>query len=72
MPALVAGIHVFFCQNPASKTWMAGTSPAMTIDCVKVRYSAASPSFLPAMPWYQSRISAPFQCSTPSKPLTYS
>jgi len=27
MPALVAGIHVFF---HAQKTWMAGTSPAMT------------------------------------------
>jgi hypothetical protein len=27
MPALVAGIHVFLA---ASKTWMAGTSPAMT------------------------------------------
>src|SRR5262249_50902831 len=29
MPALVAGIHVF---QVASKTWMAGTSPAMTSD----------------------------------------
>jgi hypothetical protein len=28
MPALVAGIHVFFVV--AAKTWMAGTSPAMT------------------------------------------
>jgi mRNA interferase MazF len=27
MPALVAGIHVFL---PREKTWMAGTSPAMT------------------------------------------
>src|SRR4051812_12616762 len=27
MPALVAGIHVF---RASSKTWMAGTSPAMT------------------------------------------
>jgi hypothetical protein len=27
MPALVAGIHVF---NGIAKTWMAGTSPAMT------------------------------------------
>jgi hypothetical protein len=27
MPALVAGIHVFLLT---SKTWMAGTSPAMT------------------------------------------
>jgi len=28
MSALVAGIHVFSLQE--SKTWMAGTSPAMT------------------------------------------
>jgi hypothetical protein len=28
MPALVAGIHVFLAR---SKTWMAGTSPAMTM-----------------------------------------
>ena len=28
MPALVAGIHVL--QQLAHKTWMAGTSPAMT------------------------------------------
>jgi hypothetical protein len=28
MPALVAGIHVFGAVK--SKTWMAGTSPAMT------------------------------------------
>ncbi len=27
MPGLVPGIHVFLCSN---KTWMAGTSPAMT------------------------------------------
>jgi hypothetical protein len=29
MPALVAGIHVF--GLPDTKTWMAGTSPAMTV-----------------------------------------
>jgi hypothetical protein len=29
MPGLVPGIHVFETQQPA-KTWMAGTSPAMT------------------------------------------
>jgi hypothetical protein len=30
MPALVAGIHVFTaCVK--QKTWMAGTSPAMTV-----------------------------------------
>jgi len=28
MPALVAGIHVFLVES--GKTWMAGTSPAMT------------------------------------------
>jgi hypothetical protein len=28
MPGLVPGIHVFRLEN---KTWMAGTSPAMTI-----------------------------------------
>ena len=27
MPGFMPGIHVFLCQ----KTWMAGTSPAMTI-----------------------------------------
>ncbi|MGA8966119.1 MAG: hypothetical protein WB525_16645, partial [Pseudolabrys sp.] len=30
MPALVAGIHVFTTLQKA-KTWMAGTSPAMTV-----------------------------------------
>jgi hypothetical protein len=29
MPALVAGIHVF--EGTTRKTWMAGTSPAMTL-----------------------------------------
>jgi hypothetical protein len=29
MPGLVPGIHVFFAASE-SKTWMAGTSPAMT------------------------------------------
>jgi len=33
MPALVAGIHVL-AALPDEKTWMAGTSPAMTSDCV--------------------------------------
>jgi hypothetical protein len=32
MPGLVPGIHVFLpCNN---KTWMAGTSPAMTVEYV--------------------------------------
>jgi hypothetical protein len=30
MPALVAGIHAFPYGDSASKTWKAGTSPAMT------------------------------------------
>jgi hypothetical protein len=30
MPGLVPGIHVF-AASPESKTWMAGTSPAMTL-----------------------------------------
>jgi hypothetical protein len=32
MPALVAGIHVLIATIP--KTWMAGTSPAMTPESV--------------------------------------
>jgi hypothetical protein len=32
MPALVAGIHVFRAK---SKTWMAGTSPAMTTEMIR-------------------------------------
>ena len=35
MPALVAGIHAFLIR---AKTWMAGTSPAMTAG---EHYSAA-------------------------------
>src|SRR5215831_97483 len=31
MPALVAGIHVFL-SGAANKAWMAGTSPAMTVE----------------------------------------
>jgi len=31
MPALVAGIHVLTDAAATSKTWMAGTSPAMTM-----------------------------------------
>jgi hypothetical protein len=30
MPGLVPGIHVFLAALSQSKTWMAGTSPAMT------------------------------------------
>jgi hypothetical protein len=32
MPALGAGIYVFLLD---SKTWMAGTGPAMTAECVE-------------------------------------
>jgi hypothetical protein len=31
MPGLVPGIHVFSSSQHQSKTWMAGTSPAMTV-----------------------------------------
>jgi len=31
MPALGAGIHVLFSSPQLRKTWMAGTSPAMTM-----------------------------------------
>src|SRR5690349_14157736 len=40
MPALVAGIHVF--PYAAAKTWMAGSSPAMT----KLKASALDPLVL--------------------------
>jgi hypothetical protein len=33
MPGLVPGIHVFL-SPVGGKTWMAGTSPAMTIETV--------------------------------------
>jgi hypothetical protein len=32
MPALVAGIHAFLAVSPESKAWMAGTSPAKTLQ----------------------------------------
>jgi len=37
MPALVAGIHVL--RPATSKTWMAGTSPAMTLKCLNLNLS---------------------------------
>src|SRR5437763_17179572 len=40
MPALVAGIHVF--RTARSKTWMAGTSPAMTRQCTDLNSSRSS------------------------------
>jgi hypothetical protein len=30
MPGLVPGIHAFLVKRLRAKTWMAGTSPAMT------------------------------------------
>jgi hypothetical protein len=37
MPGLVPGIHVF---HAATKTWMAGTSPAMTVNVIgKIHYA---------------------------------
>src|SRR5215471_1326452 len=38
MPALVAGIHVFLFGRQARKTWMAGTSPAMTASLIQCRW----------------------------------
>ena len=35
MPALVAGIHVLLLTI-AAKTWMAGTSPAMTVAVARM------------------------------------
>jgi hypothetical protein len=35
MPGLVPGIHVFF-DFAKAKTWMAGTSPAMTASGVSL------------------------------------
>jgi len=34
MPGLVPGIHVFAAVDK-EKTWMAGTSPAMTATCAE-------------------------------------
>jgi hypothetical protein len=44
MPALVAGIHVF-----TAKTWMAGTSPAMTI-CLGAQHFIVIAGLVPAIP----------------------
>ena len=43
MPGLVPGIHVF-ASYPRSKTWMAGTSPAMTTDVCSLRHCHGKPS----------------------------
>jgi acyl-CoA synthetase (AMP-forming)/AMP-acid ligase II len=50
MPGLVPGIHVF---HSATKTWMAGTSPAMTVNvvarCLEERRMAFETRLTPAM-----------------------
>jgi hypothetical protein len=38
MPGLVPGIHVFLLTS-AVKTWMAGTSPAMTAELIFAKNS---------------------------------
>jgi hypothetical protein len=43
MPGLVPGIHVF-ASYQCSKTWMAGTSPAMTAGFCSVRHCHGKPS----------------------------
>src|SRR5437868_11107711 len=43
MPGLDPGIHAFWAQ-PASKTWMAGTSPAMTNRNIERDFIWARPS----------------------------
>jgi hypothetical protein len=43
MPGLVPGIHVF-AESKQEKTWMAGTSPAMTMERLKfqlIRFAMA-------------------------------
>jgi len=45
MPGLVPGIHVF---ASAEKTWMAGTSPAMTMRKRRVNSIASQATYLPA------------------------
>jgi hypothetical protein len=48
MPALVAGIHVF--RTGTSKTWMAGTRPAMTgrnVDGRDFRHEDCASHLLP-------------------------
>jgi hypothetical protein len=41
MPALVAGIHAL--SSPIAKTWMAGTSPAMTETVIVAREARDQP-----------------------------
>jgi hypothetical protein len=44
MPGLVPGIHVFFLD--ATKTWMAGTSPAMTMELTFPDFASLNPGYL--------------------------
>jgi hypothetical protein len=53
MPGLVPGIHVLLTRS-RRKAWMAGTSPAMTIE-VKTRCIDSS-SFLPAPHFSRGRV----------------
>jgi hypothetical protein len=43
MPGLVPGIHVFSDESRTMKTWMAGTSPAMTHRLKREPLSQAAP-----------------------------
>jgi hypothetical protein len=43
MPGLAPGIHVF-ASYQCSKTWMAGTSPAMTAGFCSLRHCHGKPS----------------------------
>ena len=44
MPGLVPGIHVFTALVTETKTWMAGTSPAMTQSRVHMTHAGVQPS----------------------------
>jgi hypothetical protein len=43
---LVPGIHVFLDRRLASKTWMAGTSPAMTASGLSPAHILNTPNFV--------------------------
>jgi hypothetical protein len=48
MPALVAGIHVYFFDISERKTWMAGTSPAMATWGALKAYASFAADFAAA------------------------
>src|SRR5690242_3861781 len=54
MAALVAAIHVFPCSK--NKSWMAGTSPAMTESCAS---NKQKPALEPLHPWPQLDLPRP-------------